>query len=482
MTSANDLLTRPGWAEADLGRPLPQDPHAVSVCMPHWDHVVGYEEEDPAIIDRLACGYPRFLVHPFVRQLAAKVQADLALPPSQEPWLFSSPQAAQRVATYAGQERTRIVAWEGLHVVIAPRDRPEAKFAWRIYGEGISSRRAEAILTQQPTFTDDTSKDWIRKDIAQRLSLSADDVFLFPSGIAAMATAHRLTQTLHPGKPSVQVDFPYVDVLKVQEAHPAGAQLLSSRELPDVDPSSLSSIFTEISSNPTLQTPNLAQLAEQLRPHRVPLVADDTIATACNVDLSPHADIITTSLTKFYSGEGNVLAGSLILVRDSPLYEPLREAIEADYGNDLAPVDAAVLAANARDFPQRVQRINANAEQVFHHLEGHPSLETLWYSANQQPKAYQALMRQGAGYGGLLSFLPRSAPNRSPEIYNRLRVSKGPSLGTTFTLACPYMLLAHYPELDWTDSLGIDRHLIRLSIGTEEPNDLIERLNEALRS
>ena len=64
--------------------------------------------------------------------------------------------------------------------------------------------------------------------------------------------------------------------------------------------------------------------------------------------------------------------------------------------------------------------------------------------------------------------------------FDRLRISKGPSLGTNYSLACPYTLLAHYTELDWAARCGVSRDLVRLSIGLEEPADLIARLAEAL--
>ena len=79
-----------------------------------------------------------------------------------------------------------------------------------------------------------------------------------------------------------------------------------------------------------------------------------------------------------------------------------------------------------------------------------------------------------------MTFLPKNAASRSPGIYDRLAVCKGPSLGTTFTLACPFTLLAHYTELDWAEACGVSRHLIRLSIGLEDPAELWGRIERAL--
>src|SRR5579859_2268578 len=70
-TPSDELLRHPVWQPSDLGRPIPASTHAVSVALPRWADVVGYEEKKPEVIDRLSMGYPRFVVHPLVRQLAA---------------------------------------------------------------------------------------------------------------------------------------------------------------------------------------------------------------------------------------------------------------------------------------------------------------------------------------------------------------------------------------------------------------------------
>ena len=75
--------------------------------------------------------------------------------------------------------------------------------------------------------------------------------------------------------------------------------------------------------------------------------------------------------------------------------------------------------------------------------------------------------REGVGHSTLISLLLRNPAETSAPFYDALRVSKGPSLGTSFTLACPYVLLAHYDELEWAAECGVDQHLIRLSVGDD---------------
>ena len=91
-------------------------------------------------------------------------------------------------------------------------------------------------------------------------------------------------------------------------------------------------------------------------------------------------------------------------------------------------------------------------------------------------------MRSGAGYGCLLSFELKQGRQQAQLVYDALRVSKGPSLGTNFTLACPYTQLAHYDELAWAESCGVAADLLRVSVGLEDPDELWMRFQRALDS
>ena len=64
-----DLLEKPVWEPGAIGQPIPSSVHAVSVALPRWRDVVGYEEKTPEVMQRLSSGYPRFVVHPLVEKL-----------------------------------------------------------------------------------------------------------------------------------------------------------------------------------------------------------------------------------------------------------------------------------------------------------------------------------------------------------------------------------------------------------------------------
>ncbi len=90
-------------------------------------------------------------------------------------------------------------------------------------------------------------------------------------------------------------------------------------------------------------------------------------------------------------------------------------------------------------------------------------------------------MKDGAGYGCLLSFELKGGLKKAKKFYDLLEVCKGPSLGTNFTLACPYVLLAHYNELSWAADCGVPEHLLRVSVGLENPENLWSRFQKALQ-
>lgn len=88
-------------------------------------------------------------------------------------------------------------------------------------------------------------------------------------------------------------------------------------------------------------------------------------------------------------------------------------------------------------------------------------------------------MTSTGGYGGLLSATFHNTADAA-AFFDNLDISKGPSLGTNFTLSCPYTLIAHYTELEWAAEFGVDKNLVRISIGLEDIADLRAKVQNAL--
>jgi cystathionine gamma-synthase len=92
---------------------------------------------------------------------------------------------------------------------------------------------------------------------------------------------------------------------------------------------------------------------------------------------------------------------------------------------------------------------------------------------------YEQCKRKEGGYGYLLSIIFHD-PEAASVFYDNLHVAKGPSLGANFTLAIPYAVLSHFKELDWAASYDVPTHIVRISVGLEDPDELLAAVRRAL--
>jgi len=491
-----DLLTDPACHPADLGCPLPDSLHAVSVAMPSWQDVIDYEEGHPTLTARLRAGYPRFFCHPKVTELFGAATAAFA-GKDEGALVFPSAEAAARCRDYVtarSDARLRLHPLGPACAVTFPEPvRPLVRAFWRYCGDTLSSRMAVALLANPAppspadAATGDTASLTVRQRIASLHGIPPQFVFLFPSGMAAIAAAHRLITSLHPALPTVQLDFPYVDALKIQQECGSGVHFFPLASPEDcaairslASQQKIAAVFCEMPSNPLLHSVRLSSFAPALRSARIPLVIDDTVASAAAIATLPHADLVTTSLTKSFSGAGDVLAGALVVNPDAPHAESFLASLQSllpPSGSTLWWEDAAALEHNSRDFTSRIRQSHASAAALASSLADHPAIDKVWYP--QEGDGLDEILRPSAGRGCLLSFSLRN-PDRAPAVYDALPISKGPSLGTNFSLCCPYTLLAHYPELPWANSCGVPSHLLRVSVGLEPTEDLAARFSSAL--
>lgn len=482
--SADKLLLQPIWQGEELGQPIPASTHAVSVALPRWQDVVGYEEKRPEVMSRLQCGYPRFVIHPLVQELARRIAPNRPCLP------FPSARSAELCMEFIRQQGGGAAEMREHHgvfgVVTTEAGQPALRAFWQHTGLIVSTRQAEAVLAGPAALPRSNAAQSLRRQLAQLYHCTEDDVFLQPTGMAAQFAALRAVMARTPGRPTAQLGFPYVDTLKLQQKFGHGGILLHNldtiaadlRALLDREP--LAGCFCEIPGNPLLGSAEVRRVAPILRPHRVPLIADDVVATPVNVDLGRFADLIATSLTKYVAGNCEVMGGALICNPRSPLHAELKALIRAQHEELLWSADAALLEQRVHAFPHRMMRHNENGLCIAERLRQHPAIERVWYPKWEFSDAYEAVRKPQGGWGSLVTFLPKNAEAASPRIYDRLEVCKGPSLGTVFTLACPFTLLAHYTELDWAESCGVSRHLIRLSVGLEDPEELWRRIERAL--
>lgn len=244
-------------------------------------------------------------------------------------------------------------------------------------------------------------------------------------------------------------------------------------------------VFVETPSNPLLNVPDLDKLRKLADEYGFFIVIDDTIG-GLNVDILPYADIVCTSLTKLFSGTSNVMGGSVLLNPDSSLYPYAQEYFQSCEFEDLLwSEDAVVLEANSRDFEARTLRTNENTVNLLTKVllpEEGKLIKKVYYptvSSEETFKNYERVRNRQGGYGCLFSIAFHNEED-AKCFYDSLKVFKGPSNGTNFTLACPYVHLAHHFELVEVAELGADPNLVRVSVGLEEFQGLREVFLNAL--
>jgi cystathionine gamma-synthase len=518
-------------AHRPLGQRIPDLLHAVSCSLPTMRDVIGYEEKDPEVTRHLTSGYPRFVVHPLLKQVAETLRRQDPALAGRELWLCAGPAVADALRAHLGGTGD-IVALDpwltalALPVEAAPELSRRAKQYLQHTGAFASSRAAEdwlALVGELPASAPeadfpgegaaDPGSDEADEEAATRIrqalaaayghDLPVSEVHLTPSGMAATYAAFQAVNAAQAplGRTRwVQLGWLYLDTIAILQkftAAPAEDYLHHANvfdleglaRLLDAHDGRVAGVFTEVPTNPLIQTPALPALAALCRARGVALVLDPTIASPWNIDVLPHADIVVNSLTKYTAGEGDVILGAAAVNPGSPLASALRPALAA--AGSLAsvyPRDLARLAAQIDATPALIARINATAPHVVSFLQNHPRVaEVFWSGHSYSANNYAALARSPASAGSMITFTLRQTPDFPlARFYDRLRLAKGPSFGLRTTLICPFMYLAHYDLVtseagrEKLRANGIDPDLLRLSVGAEPAADLIAALVEAL--
>jgi len=318
---------------------------------------------------------------------------------------------------------------------------------------------------------------------------SVDDVYLYSCGMNAIYNAHRTLRLMRgDNHKSVMWGFPYVDTLKVLEKFGAGAifyGLANSKDLDHLEARLESgerflSLFCEFPGNPLLTSPDLKRLRALADKYDFAVVVDETIGNWLNVHVLPYADVVVSSLTKIFSGDSNVMGGAMILNPRSRYYQDIKHVLATDYEDNQFGEDSVYLERNSRDFINRVPRVNHNAEAIADTLMSHPSIKKVHYPKYSESKHhYDACRLPNGGYGGLLSATFHRVED-AQIFYDHVDTHKGPSLGTNFTLSSPFVLLAHYNELEWAAQYGCELSLVRFSVGLEDTEALKRVFESAL--
>ncbi len=239
-------------------------------------------------------------------------------------------------------------------------------------------------------------------------------------------------------------------------------------------------IYVETPTNPTLALTDLAGVARLARARGITTCADNTFATPINQRPLEHGiDLVVHSATKYMGGHSDVTAG--VVVGDRDRIETLWHALIV-HGMILHPFEAWLLARGLQTLPFRVARQNESAMAVAEFLEGHPRVERVYYPGLASHPQHELARRQMRGFGGMVVFELAGGFEAAREFAGRLKLARrAVSLGGTETLVvhAASMIHAHLTPEQRAEA-GISENLIRVSVGLEDPADIIADFEQAL--
>jgi cystathionine gamma-synthase len=241
-------------------------------------------------------------------------------------------------------------------------------------------------------------------------------------------------------------------------------------------------ILIETPSNPMMKVTDIRATAEIAKNNNLLLIVDNTFLTPYyQKPLELGADIVVHSGTKFLGGHHDLLAG-FIVANDDNILERLRR-IHMSTGATLSPFDAWLILRGLKTLHIRLDRSQENSIKIAKFLESSPNVEKVYYVGLEAFEGYELNKQQATGFGATLSFRVKDK-ELIPKILESVKVIRfAESLGGVETLITYPFTQTHseIPE-EIKQKLGVDEYLLRLSVGIENIDDLINDLDKAINS
>ncbi len=241
-------------------------------------------------------------------------------------------------------------------------------------------------------------------------------------------------------------------------------------------------VYTETPTNPTMEMTDLRATAEIAHAGGAIAIVDNTFASCYNQQpVKLGYDMTIHSATKYLNGHADVTAGVITGPRE--MVERAWEYLRI-FGPVLHPFEAWLLRRGLMTYGMRMAAHNSNAMQVARFLEGHPAVERVYYPGLESHPQHELARRQmTGGYGGMLSFTVKGGYDAAYRTIGRTKVCLlAVSLGGVESLITHPASMIHTRQTEEElQSAGINPSLLRLSVGVEDAEDIIEDLDQALR-
>jgi len=242
-------------------------------------------------------------------------------------------------------------------------------------------------------------------------------------------------------------------------------------------------VYLETPANPNLKIVDLEALSKLAHTNPNTLViVDNTFATPyMQKPLKLGADIVVHSVTKYINGHGDVIAG--LVITNKELADQIRFVGLKDMtGAVLGPQDAYYIIRGMKTFEIRMERHCKNAKKVVEFLNKHPKIERVYYPGLETHPGHEIAKKQMKDFGAMISFELKGGFEAGKTLLNNLKLcSLAVSLGDTETLIQHPASMTHSPYTkEEREAAGITDGLVRLSVGLENVEDIIEDLKQGL--
>jgi methionine-gamma-lyase len=242
-------------------------------------------------------------------------------------------------------------------------------------------------------------------------------------------------------------------------------------------------IYIETPSNPKLTVLDIKKIGEVCKTRQLPLIVDNTFMSPClQRPLDFGADIVVHSATKYINGHGDVLAGFVVGKKDT--IDFMRKKLMGDLGQNLNAWESFLILRGLKTMALRVERHCSSAQTIAEFLESHPSVERVYYPGLKSHPQHELAKKQMLGMGGIISFEVKGGFVGGKKFINSLKLAM-----ISFSLGDPETLVQHPASMTHASipeeeklKFGITDGLIRLSVGLEDANDIINDLDQALNS
>ena len=241
--------------------------------------------------------------------------------------------------------------------------------------------------------------------------------------------------------------------------------------------------YAESPANPTMAIVDLAAVAEICHQYNAWLMVDNTFATPyCQRPLTLGVDVVVHSTTKYLSGHGLVVGGTVISRHVNWVRGELYSFLKI-LGGSASPFDAWLANIGLKTFELRMQRHCENAMQVARYLETHPAIAQVWYPGLESHPGHAIAKQQMHAFGGMIAFELQGGLEAGAAMMNRVELATlAVSLGNVDTLIQHPASMTHAAmPREARLQAGITDGLVRLSVGVENVADIIADLEQALQ-